>query len=56
MQLALFWIFSLLMLIFGAAVIFLRSPVSSREKTDASYRWTARIEARIRSRRLPVAA
>ena len=29
MQLALFWIFSLLMLIFGAAVIFLRSPVSS---------------------------
>jgi NADH-quinone oxidoreductase subunit J len=29
MQLALFWIFSLLMLIFGAAVIFLRNPVSS---------------------------
>ena len=29
MQLTLFWIFSLLMLIFGAAVIFLRSPVSS---------------------------
>jgi NADH-quinone oxidoreductase subunit J len=29
MQLALFWIFSLFMLIFGAAVIFLRSPVSS---------------------------
>ena len=29
MQLALFWIFSLLMLIFGALVIFLRNPVSS---------------------------
>ena len=29
MQLALFWIFSALMLIFGAAVIFLRNPVSS---------------------------
>jgi NADH-quinone oxidoreductase subunit J len=29
MQLALFWVFALLMLLFGAAVVFLRSPVSS---------------------------
>ena len=29
MELALFWIFSAFMLLFGAAVIFLRSPVSS---------------------------
>ena len=29
MQLALFWLFAALMLIFGAAVVFLRNPVSS---------------------------
>ncbi|MGB7837496.1 MAG: NADH-quinone oxidoreductase subunit J, partial [Terrimicrobiaceae bacterium] len=29
MQLALFWVFAALMLIFGAAVVFLRNPVSS---------------------------
>ena len=29
MQLALFWVFAVLMLIFGAAVVFLRNPVSS---------------------------
>ena len=29
MQLVLFWVFAVLMLVFGAAVVFLRNPVSS---------------------------
>ncbi len=41
MQLALFWIFSTLMLLFGGLVVFLRNPVSSAMSLVVCFIWMA---------------